>query len=106
MELFDQLEKYLLENSYEEIDDYILFQLDDGHVGVIYCNSYVERLDDHCDQCRDEILPLRFACEAQNISHYLSVEVGPTKFDRIKSGEKFDPFLNKIKLSRYATRKM
>ena len=54
-------------------------------VGVIYCDPGVDYLDDHCEQCRDEILPFVVLGPSEELSKYLVVSVGERKFGRIKA---------------------
>ena len=72
-------------------DGYLLFEvphLDTGEmqVGVIYCAPDAEFLDEHCAQCRDEILPLGCHGPSDELPRYLVVYVGRRKFDRIVAG--------------------
>lgn len=71
--------------------DYLLFEvphLETGEmqVGVLYCDDRADYLDDHCAQCRDEVLPLALRGDTEELPAYLVVSVGPRKFARIKAG--------------------
>jgi hypothetical protein len=80
----NNLKSYLQEDidaDYELID-YIFFDKGDI-VGVIYCLEALEKSDEHCDQCKNELLCLKFKTD-QDLP-YLSVTVGPTKFNKILS---------------------
>lgn len=71
--------------------DYLLFEvphLETGEmqVGVIYCDDGADYLDDHCAQCRDEVLPFGLRGDTEELPSYLVVSVGPRKFARIKAG--------------------
>lgn len=81
----DKLRKFFKEKTDPEIVDFMLFEID-NNLGVIYSDPNVEHLDNHCDQCRDEILVLKFRGPDEELPSYLDVSVGPTKFARIKSG--------------------
>ena len=71
--------------------DFMLFEvplLETGEmqVGVIYCDPGADYIDDHCDQCRDEILPFGCRGPSEDLPKYLVVSVGERKFARIKTG--------------------
>lgn len=70
---------------------YLLFQsthLDTGvfQVGVILCDVEAAQMDAHCNQCRDEVLPLACVGPSAELPRYLAVYVGPRKFARIQAG--------------------
>jgi hypothetical protein len=78
-------------DSDPEHPNYLLFTVpsaDTGEtqVGVIYCDPSADSLDDHCAQCRDEILPFGFRGPSEEIPKCLVVSVGEQKFARIKAG--------------------
>jgi hypothetical protein len=66
--------------------DWLLFELDDGTPGILASAEDVERLDEHCAECRDALLPFKVPVHEKKGQSYLSLLVGPTKFSRIRSG--------------------
>lgn len=95
IELFKE---WIITNIHEDVVDYKLFTIDDK-VGIIMCDLGSESLDEHCDQCRDEILVLGIRGPSEKIPGYLIASVGPTKWKRIENGWRdssvFD--LNRVK---------
>ena len=59
----ERLRAYLREEGVPEGTPYRLFEMTDkdGHerVGVLYCAPEVEQSDEHCPECRDEVLGAR-----------------------------------------------
>ena len=79
------LKAYLQEDidaDYELID-HIFFDKGDA-IGIIYCLEALDKSDEHCDQCRNELLCLKFNMDNQ--STYLASTIGPIKFKKILSG--------------------
>ena len=64
--------------------EYLLFEYGDD-VGVIFCDEESEMNDLHCDLCKKDIVPFRVVGSG-NLSSYITISVGPTKFERIKNG--------------------
>lgn len=84
------LRDYLKDALDPEITEMMFFETKDlagnDRVGVLYCDPDVERLDQHCDQCQDEVLGFKLRLKLEGLSSYLSVGVGPTKYARIRAG--------------------
>ncbi len=86
MNPIQDLKSYVEENMLSETDDYIFFDLN-GRIGVIYCVHKMEELDNHCEQCQNELLLPSFnGNKATPV--FLCGNVGPTKFNRIISGDR------------------
>lgn len=81
----DHLKLYVKEDLNLQDNQCIFFELNE-ELGVIYCDSAVEALDEHCDKCRNELLPFKFNASMDREIVYLMVSVGETKFNKIKSG--------------------
>lgn len=86
MNFIQDLKLYVEENLLSETDDYIFFDLN-GRIGVIYCANKMEESDNHCEQCRNELLLLGFNGN-EAAPDFLCGNVGPTKFNRIISGDR------------------
>lgn len=86
MEQLNKLKQYVEEDIDYEVEDYIFIELN-GRVGVIYCIESLEGLDNHCDQCRNELLIFGFRAD-KKAPDFLCANVGPTKFNRIISGDR------------------
>jgi len=87
----EALRAYVEADPEPDYTGYLLFEYhhqDVGEmmVGVLYCDPSADDLDDHCDQCRDEILPLCLRGTSEALPKYLVVNVGERKFARIKAG--------------------
>src|SRR6266404_2075026 len=55
--------------------------------GLMFVDQDVNQTDEHCDQCMEEILPLRFRGDQNFPYTHACMEVGTIKYDKIKSGE-------------------
>jgi len=80
-----EIAKEDLEDPVSGISDIMLYQKDDNVIGIIYCTSSMEENDNHCEQCKNELLCFKFR-EPELPEGFLSSMVGPTKFERIRSG--------------------
>ena len=88
MSLTEELVAYLKDGGpleFPEITEYRLFECE-GHLGILYCDPGADYLDDHCDQCRDDILPFGCRGPSEELPKFLTVSVGERKFARIKAG--------------------
>lgn len=106
--LYQSFKNYIVSNLNLDCLDFLLFEISNIEnnsltLGVIYCDSELESADLHCEQCKNEILPIRVQGPNHQIPNYLTAYVGPTKFSRIKSGwrnsEGLD--LNKVRFLRF-----
>lgn len=91
MSRIEALRAYVEADPEPSHTDYLLFEaphLKTGEmqVGVIYCDDGADHLDDHCAQCRDEVLPFGLRGDTEELPVFLVVSVGPRKFARIKAG--------------------
>lgn len=68
-----------------DVSAYKIFKLKDS-VGVICQSSDSEVMDEHCDECRQEVLAFNFKGPTSELPSFLFSCVGPTKFARIESG--------------------
>lgn len=86
----ERLRAYLREENVPEGTPYRLFEMTDKEgnerVGVLYCAPEVEQSDEHCPECRDEVLGFGVRLDLEGLDNYLVVSVGPTKYARIESG--------------------
>lgn len=67
--------------------DYIFFEYTNQQglqIGVIYCDYFSEHLDNHCEQCQNELLLFGFR-GPKDVGNYSATSVGPTKFKKIIS---------------------
>lgn len=76
---------YIMEEPDPDTTEFFLYQKDDV-VGIISCIPSFEDNDDHCEQCRNELLCLRFKTPEIKQGYHLASVVGTTKFERIRSG--------------------
>lgn len=84
-ESLKKLKIYLEQAIDPDVLDYIFFELNNQsgeHIGIIYCDSYSEELDNHCEQCQNELLTFRFR-GTKDVPNYLVGTAGPTKFKKI-----------------------
>lgn len=85
--LKDTLKKVIdLECSYDEdVEEFFIYQKED-QIGIINCVKSMEETDNHCEQCKNELLCFRFRSTILDPPYILLSTVGPTKFERIRSG--------------------
>lgn len=109
--LKDTLKKVIdLECSYDEdVEDFFIYQKED-QIGIINCVKSIEEIDNHCEQCKNELLCFRFRSTILDPPYILLSTVGPTKFEKIRSGHRsfegldltnakiFDMCLNEIEV--------
>lgn len=92
MSRIDRLRAYMRDVLDPAITQLLFFEHtnDEGKemVGVIFCDldPGSDRLDLHCERCRDEIMPFVIHGPDDELADYIMVSVGPKKYARIEAG--------------------
>ena len=88
MENIKRLRAYVKESIDSSITEFLFFKYGENDVGLIYCdpNSFANDLDNHCEACREEILPFALHGPDSILPRYIVICVGSDKFKRIKEG--------------------
>jgi hypothetical protein len=89
-EQLKEIKKIASEKSKDEVLDFLIFyESQIKTFGIIYLISSLEESDNHCDQCRNEVLSFGLInwAEPSNkvLPKYCVAIVGETKFNKIKT---------------------